>query len=61
MPSNEFARHNKEISRQIVVFRVEYLWNGMRYSSSVFTVSKGNSRATNGANLVFVVVIVPEI
>ena len=48
MPSNEFARHNKnkEISAFWAVFPVKYLRNGKRYSSSVSTVAKGNSRAT---------------
>ena len=40
------GKKNKEISRQIVVFRLEYLRNSKRYSSSVFTVAKGKSHAT---------------
>ena len=46
MASNEFARHNKEIFAFWAVFPVKYLRNGRRYSSSVWTVAKGNSRAT---------------
>ena len=37
---------NKEISAFWAVFPVKYLRNGKRYSSSVLTVAKGNSRAT---------------
>ena len=39
-------KKNKEISTFWTVFPVKYLRNGRRYSSSVFTVAKGNSRAT---------------
>ena len=37
---------NKENIASNCCLRVEYLWNGKRYSSSVCTVSKGRSRAT---------------
>ena len=37
---------NKEISAFWAVFPVKYLRNGRRYSSSVSSVGKGNSRAT---------------
>ena len=40
------ANKNKEIFAFWAVFPVKYLRNGRRYSSSVFTVAKGNSRAT---------------
>ena len=36
----------KKYSRSRLFFPVKYLRNGRRYSSSVFTVAKGNSRAT---------------
>ena len=39
-------KKNNEISAFWAVFPVKYLRNGRRYSSSVLTVAKGNSRAT---------------
>ena len=55
MPSNEFARHNnkknKEISRSGLLLPVEYLRNGKRYSSFVFTVANGKSHATKRCKL----------
>ena len=39
-------KKNKEISAFWAVFPVKYLRNGKRYSSSVFTMAKCNSRAT---------------
>ena len=58
MPSNEFARHNnknkknknKEISRSGLSLPVEYLRNGKRYSSFVFTLNNGKSHATKRCN-----------
>ena len=55
MPSNEFARHNnknknKEISRSGLLLPVEYLRNGKRYSSFVFTLANGKSHATKRCN-----------
>ena len=44
------GKKNKEISCQIVVFRGEYLRNGKRYSSSVFTLTKCMSHATKQCN-----------
>ena len=55
------GKKNKEIFAFWAVFPVKYLRNRRRYSSSVWTVAKGNSRATNGANDVSVVHIVSEI
>ena len=54
MASNEFARHNnnknKEISRSGLLLPGEYLRNGERYSSFVFTVANGKSYATKRCN-----------
>ena len=44
--NNNNKNKNKEISAFWAVFPVKYLRNGRRYSSSVFPVAKGNSRAT---------------
>ena len=44
--NNKNKNKNKEISRFGLVFPVEYLRNGERYSSSVFTVAKVKSHAT---------------
>ena len=41
---------NKEISRSGLLLPVEYLRNGERYSSSVFTVAKRESHATKRCN-----------
>ena len=41
---------NKEISRSGLSLPVEYLWNGKRYSSFVFTVANGKSHATKRCN-----------
>ena len=40
------GKKNKEISRSGLVLPVEYLRNGKRYSSFVFTMAKRKSRAT---------------
>ena len=50
MPSNEFARHNKEILRSGLLLPVEYLRNGKRYSRFVFTVAKCKSHTTKRCN-----------
>ena len=44
---------NKEISRSGLVFPVEYLRNGKRYSSFVLTVDNGKSYATKRCNTRF--------
>ena len=54
-------KKNKEITRSGLVLPVEYLRNGKRYLSSVFTLCHGKSYATNWCNDSSVVVIVSEI
>ena len=44
------ANKNKEISRSRLLLPVEYLQNGKRYSSFVFTVANGKSHATKRCN-----------
>ena len=50
MPSNEFARHNKETSRSGLLLPVEYLRNGERYLSFVFSLANRKSHATKRCN-----------
>ena len=45
-----FNNKNKEISRSGLLLPVEYLRNGKRYSSFVFTVTNGKSHATKRCN-----------
>ena len=59
--NNNNKNKNKEISRSGLLLPVEYLRNGKRYSSSVFTFGKCKSHATKRYNVVSVVVIVSEI
>ena len=50
MPSNEFARHNKETSRSGLLPPVEYLRNSKRYLSFVFNLANRKSHATKRCN-----------
>ena len=47
---NKNNNKNKEISRSELLLPVEYLRNGKRYLSFVFTVAKGKSHATKRCN-----------
>ena len=48
--NNNNNKKNKEISRSGLLLPVEYLRNGKRYSSFVFTVTNGKSHATKRCN-----------